>query len=764
MFWSESQSNTTQERQQQPNDGIPPTPGAATWAMRALPTLFFGTPKPPKPYANDPVFADLTQDIKASSTSNKKPLTVTEDTRGGDVPSTPNIFKNNSGSGAGGILKTPGTAGPAKNVSFAPGNSDNNTFDESSAMDMDMSPTVRQKGQDTKKLDRVRSGLPHNFPGKFPSPWTPRVANLGFDKDNGNEEVEKNTNINGDKTQEQQVIPEFDLSEMKKMLLKIERNNKVLENKLSKSADESKTYTIEDENLIPNLRQQIEQAVDYAKLRDKETLEYQTKLAELMSNHTQQIEDYEREIETLKKNESNNNDHNNTTSSLLDRAKQENRDKDSKIRSLNEQVQQLNVKLSMNESDNTTNEVKDQEIRRLTDRVEELETKLTQFDQTKDELRSVKSDHAEISRINEDLERENKKISQDLNDARERIRRHLENNDESNHKNNDDIEITTSRLQAELASSKRQYENEKDQLRTELDDSKRKLQQAETTVQERDEKLTKLQATQSDLQGHVTLLREKISKQTKELDKLRADHSNEQNNKHEEIQRLQREKQYLDDQVNSLIEQKATLSNKVESLERDLKTANNNEKKQASSSNNPTPSITTFNGNRDSLLANHQKSYLGLYNSTNNNTHITKNTNNNTSAPLFSSHSQKPRATSDFSHNDKENSQPKKLNFGSLPSEYGKAFSPVKSDTENLISLDSSVDYLNYGAGQSPMKEDNSVKPIPEISMKDASYASNNSSSNSSSILGDPAREQASLKRLAERKKRNQSSSMMSLG
>lgn len=797
MFWSSSETPAKEGD----NYGVPKTPGAAAWALKAVPTLFFGTPKPPKDCENDQVFADLTQDIKQSSSG--KGVKYEE----AQAPSTPNIFatRQQQQGGGGGILKTPGTAGPAKNVSFAPRHS----LDEST---MEESPTVRQKG---KKIERIRSGLPHNFPGKFPSPWTPRVIQPQ-DKDNG---VHRDDNTNDDDNDRDT----FDLDEMKKLLTTIEQNNKILEKRVSKTGDESL-----DPDLIPKLRLQIEQAVDYARLRDKECLEHQAKLAEAMTAHTKLSKEHEQLRQELnarpvkhRETEADKHSEEKSENEKVKKLELENREKAGIVQMQNEQIQELNVKLTMAEGEANSGKSRAQEVEMLREQLRGTEDDISRM---REQVNSLKIDNEKLSRMNEQLESENDKLkhnqnqqaSRELEEAKQRIQQ-LESELDSGNQ----VTLESSRLQAELANTQRRFENEKEQLRshyeTQLDNLNARIREHESSVKERDERLTKFQATQSDLQGHVNLLREKIGKQNAEIERTSAAHTKEVNEKQEEIQRLRKEKQYLDDQLNGLIEQKATLTNQVSDLQGQLR------QQQQKQTTNQAPSIHAFNGNRDSLLANHQKSYIGLTESANNKpasdtkpkssifnkpstgqgkpttTTETKpslfdspssqpsslfatdkkkpilfdefTTSSNNKSNLFNTGLTKPSAfdnlstnlqpepqqqttrSASYSHNNKEN-QPTKLDFASLPSQYTKAFSPAKSETENLISLESSVDF-KPPPEPSPMKDIETHatrQSIREISMKDVSYSSNSSGS----ILGDAEREQASFRRLAERRKRNQ--------
>ncbi|KAK7206188.1 hypothetical protein BZA70DRAFT_275977 [Myxozyma melibiosi] len=90
------------------------------------------------------------------------PKSLANDTLGSVVPSldTPTRLPHNNTRSRqpqpAGILRTPGTATSKKVVSFAPAEG-GGPVDELA----------------TKGL-RIRSGLPRNFPGKFPSPWTPK--------------------------------------------------------------------------------------------------------------------------------------------------------------------------------------------------------------------------------------------------------------------------------------------------------------------------------------------------------------------------------------------------------------------------------------------------------------------------------------------------------------------------------------------------------------------------------------------------------------
>src|SRR5947207_9527106 len=129
----------------------PPTPGPATFALQAFRTGLFGTPAPPK----------VSQD-NIQQRSDKKEAEESKTFKSKTGPERLLDFRTATPSkkvAPQGILLTPGTAlNRKKSVAFVPDDYDD---------------TVREF-----KSGRVRSGLPSSYPGKFPSPWTPKVVPL----------------------------------------------------------------------------------------------------------------------------------------------------------------------------------------------------------------------------------------------------------------------------------------------------------------------------------------------------------------------------------------------------------------------------------------------------------------------------------------------------------------------------------------------------------------------------------------------------------
>ncbi|KAK9238883.1 hypothetical protein V1525DRAFT_455414 [Lipomyces kononenkoae] len=203
-------------------DPFPESPAASAWALKALPTFLTGTPLPSREVieygvnqemidhhmedidddvimrdATEPsprharhgsaegpteslrsrVLKKLTAAAAAASKNDKenvdplkliqqRPVNFKPIKSGTRAPGTPIIdtptrkpaLKEPPVS----ILRTPGTAGTKKFVSFAP------TQDLRPDLDSD-----RPNSSQSAKW-RIRTGLPRNFPGKFPSPWTPK--------------------------------------------------------------------------------------------------------------------------------------------------------------------------------------------------------------------------------------------------------------------------------------------------------------------------------------------------------------------------------------------------------------------------------------------------------------------------------------------------------------------------------------------------------------------------------------------------------------
>ncbi|KAJ6264844.1 hypothetical protein Dda_0997 [Drechslerella dactyloides] len=139
----------------------PETPGPAAFAFNAFRTGLFGTPKPnleapererqPRPRLGREVMSDedvFTSSRKRQSSRSPGRFLTFEDAV------TPTRRNPQS------ILVTPGnTISKKKTVSFGP-----DQFHED---------TICYET----RTGRIRSGLPSSYPGKFPSPWTPKVTN-----------------------------------------------------------------------------------------------------------------------------------------------------------------------------------------------------------------------------------------------------------------------------------------------------------------------------------------------------------------------------------------------------------------------------------------------------------------------------------------------------------------------------------------------------------------------------------------------------------
>ncbi|KAK9487627.1 hypothetical protein V1527DRAFT_460082 [Lipomyces starkeyi] len=109
--------------------------------------------KADKENAEPATFIQRPADFKLTKSATREPWTPIIDT-----PTRKPVLKELPVS----ILRTPGTAGTKKFVSFAP------TQDLGSDAHSDHGDSCKST------TGRIRTGLPRNFPGKFPSPWTPK--------------------------------------------------------------------------------------------------------------------------------------------------------------------------------------------------------------------------------------------------------------------------------------------------------------------------------------------------------------------------------------------------------------------------------------------------------------------------------------------------------------------------------------------------------------------------------------------------------------
>ena len=139
-----------------------------------------------------------------------------------------------------GILRTPGTPGTRKSVTFEP----------------ETSPSKRFKSK------RGGFGLPKNLPGRFPSPWTPKVAAMRDTEARGETE---------DQSSESSVV---DLSQFVEI---IERNNKqlldILENcnnsntTVEESVDAAKDHLRQDQEHLQALKQSFDDYQEHLVVR-----------------------------------------------------------------------------------------------------------------------------------------------------------------------------------------------------------------------------------------------------------------------------------------------------------------------------------------------------------------------------------------------------------------------------------------------------------------------------------------------------------------
>ncbi|KAK8169958.1 spindle pole body formation-associated protein-domain-containing protein, partial [Phyllosticta citrichinensis] len=123
----------------------PPETPAPVFAARAIKHAIFGTPQPPETVK--PI-----EKATAALRNNRVAALQAESSRA--RPPASNDASDQDGPKLAGILSTPGANKERKTVSFG-------------------TQVVDNEG---KKSDiGARSGLPSNYPGKFPSPWTPKT-------------------------------------------------------------------------------------------------------------------------------------------------------------------------------------------------------------------------------------------------------------------------------------------------------------------------------------------------------------------------------------------------------------------------------------------------------------------------------------------------------------------------------------------------------------------------------------------------------------
>ncbi|PWW78122.1 hypothetical protein C7212DRAFT_343340 [Tuber magnatum] len=198
----DSGSDTSSSDEEDYDDMNPPQTPPAMFALKAFRTTLFGTPAPPKfdekpphkrtskpnshPVKEERKDEVISKDLPLLSKRISEPLDKTEGLEASSNPivqpipfkisKKPNLFDPSSiatselppnlanstpvkrpVSPTKGILMTPGTAMARKKA-------------------VTFHPSVPTATTPPNRNGHIRSGLPHEFPGKFPSPWTPKVS------------------------------------------------------------------------------------------------------------------------------------------------------------------------------------------------------------------------------------------------------------------------------------------------------------------------------------------------------------------------------------------------------------------------------------------------------------------------------------------------------------------------------------------------------------------------------------------------------------
>lgn len=354
MAWSKPSSKSSHDPDVSTWRAVPQTPGLARWALGAIPTLWAGTPKVKQ---EDEVLANLSQKldfiakgITGSSTNDTVPnhsyLSSSNENEENDPITPSRIDKVNSN--VHGILKTPGTIGTNKNVSFAPGFT-NSTLTDSQIDDSPLQAarlrtadkraakkgtrnsnlhredeTVSNTDEDNTSIMSDRTRLPTNVPGRFPSPWVSKMTDKPIDnkRDANMGQYFKNTNKDDkhvpqkhDKTVDQgfanfiSTMPSDPEGMTQWMYDKLMDNEKELSKLLERQYTANKQGwiswltgkpAVDFKKDIEELKNNLTAVTNYAKEKDKEAAEYRAQLAEITERNTKTIKTYEEKIAQLK--------------------------------------------------------------------------------------------------------------------------------------------------------------------------------------------------------------------------------------------------------------------------------------------------------------------------------------------------------------------------------------------------------------------------------------------------------------------------------
>uniref|UniRef100_A0A060TFI0 ARAD1D15554p n=1 Tax=Blastobotrys adeninivorans TaxID=409370 RepID=A0A060TFI0_BLAAD len=744
MLWGEADDEAQGPKGQE--NAIPPTPAPAAWALRAIPTLFFGTPKLRQ--QNDKVFADITNELEHGTNSRIAPKSQK------DNPETPLRVGNDARTG---ILKTPGTAGPAKNVSFAA-----HRFEDSSLVDVSMSsPSIGRQGTQ-KKIDRIRSGLPHNFPGKFPSPWTPKVAHYEEDEyeDRGDaKEIQRPEiplPVNG--------MPDQYLEEMNKVLVQLEENNRNLETKLRQHA-ESTTQNTANNKLIADLRHKIEQAVEYAKLRDQEASEQEFKLAEATEKHNRDLEEYEQRIQSLMDTPKGSSVDVNLNKELKAAKSTEQRLRKTLADTEKERDRTFNdLERVLNSANSLTTERDElrQELDKLKSQSESGHKESPDTGVLRQELEDIKRDHGKLARVNDELEVENGRLEAEvrrLKDGGNRV---------------DQLQAENKRLQSEI-------------------DTLRKEQNQSAFSPDMDSRVTQLREDRDNLSLANNRLESELRQAQLATEKLREENKRLLNDLEssfykQEMTRLQdkleRQRQQFEKEFE---EQRSTLETRAASRQKEYESRNSSLQQELDNLRQEVSTLRRTVSAKREDLEEHAKLLRDQLEKKDRElatVRQSQSSHNVQLAELRNKRDQAEQRASDLQREVERLSRQVKALTGSGSNRTSTAFARPSSsmsnassipqrETENLISLDDmgpppSVPSSGLsGPRLAPLAQSflqlQGGSPMKDAGDTDNSRMSFSSTRSDGSILGDPERENASRRRLQERRARNLTSSPMSV-
>lgn len=527
-----------------------------------------------------------------------------------------------------GILKTPGTVGANKNVSFAPGF--NSTLSESQFEDDSPSraaslrtadkrtnssskdnETLSNTTQNAKMPAEERTRLLIGVPGRFPSPWVSKTEDVHTNKDVNKKEdvvndkgypskdvIDANStgsvfrrpnfqdSINVGSTEEAaeffSTLPKDPQGMAKWMYERVMEQDKQLSKLLERQFSAQRQGwlpwllgrpAIDFKKEFDEMQKELAVARSFAKEKDKETSQYRAELADLTDHNTRMMESYEAELDALRKLNSKTHEYG-EDSPLFREAEQLKVD----LKHSREEIGYLlREKAGLAEQNKKlSNEIKDLQNGQKSDNNTMINTELEKL---RGQISDLHGERRELKQRVSDLESELAAANQKLDDMSVRNRILTKKQHDYADQDTRKLRARIHELEEEMARQKNDADNRIAKLQKEADLSaseklragnqmnslKSEYEKEIQDLRENDAKSrVKLKTQIADLEQHVQLLTQQVRQKAATIEHLQNENSQLRDKLSAHTSSPRRE-------IERLVKEKVAMQEKLQTMEQELK-------------------------------------------------------------------------------------------------------------------------------------------------------------------------------------------------